>query len=398
LPPGIDLNNGTYWLTLSNALATNACGLACPVYWDEDDGPSAARENADGSISSEAFTLYGVPLKFSPVLLDPVDSGYLDGPQITTSTALLSQGGRVITNVAADGTTQALIQITANSQQEVLTVSVLDENGQPTNDVTNCGGLFPLGGNSQSAGTSITLTTDNTSMAFAIYVPPVNFARGAQDYSLGARAFSVQVKPSDLPDDTVTANASLLRPPVVVVHGLWSKPADWSNFTPLVSDSRFVVQYVDYSDEVPGVIGTDPVYLTLYVPKSAVGFSYNSTNVDGQIRGFIVNFKRNKSAAAVTADVVAHSMGGDIVRTIALGSGFQSNDTYGHGPVDKLITIGTPHLGTPLATQLVQDDANACFRLALSLAGNGAFRSVYTNNGYIKARSPTLRAMALEGD
>jgi hypothetical protein len=55
----------------------------------------------------------------------------------------------------------------------------------------------------------------------------------------------------------------------------------------------------------------------------------------------------------VQADVVAHSMGGDIARTMAGLSNFTSQSNYGLGPIHKLITIGTPHLGTPLATDLI---------------------------------------------
>ena len=51
-------------------------------------------------------------------------------------------------------------------------------------------------------------------------------------------------------------------------------------------------------------------------------------------------------------------MGGDIMRTVASLPTFLSADTYGVGPIDKLITIGTPHLGSPLAIQLLQEGDN----------------------------------------
>lgn len=73
-------------------------------------------------------------------------------------------------------------------------------------------------------------------------------------------------------------------------------------------------------------------------------------------------------------------MGGDIVRTEALLAGFANNDTYGHGPIDKLITIGTPHLGSPLATDLLQD-ANKCVRQRLAKKVNPSFITVTTSLG-----------------
>jgi hypothetical protein len=76
-----------------------------------------------------------------PVLLDPVDSGFLSGPQVTTNTDLLSKSGITVQNVAADGVTEAVVRIPANYAGESLTVKVLDENGgQET--VQNEGGLF----------------------------------------------------------------------------------------------------------------------------------------------------------------------------------------------------------------------------------------------------------------
>jgi hypothetical protein len=58
-----ELVNGTYWLTLQNAVST----LGDPVYWDENSGigchspgcPSEADNGSIGSLPSEAFTILG---------------------------------------------------------------------------------------------------------------------------------------------------------------------------------------------------------------------------------------------------------------------------------------------------------------------------------------------------
>jgi hypothetical protein len=52
----VNLNAGTYWLTLENA-QTNTTND--PVFWDENSGPSSASENEVGTIPSESFTLFG---------------------------------------------------------------------------------------------------------------------------------------------------------------------------------------------------------------------------------------------------------------------------------------------------------------------------------------------------
>ena len=151
--------------------------------------------SADGvwAIDNVQFT------PMSPVLLDPVDSGFLNGgSQVCgTCTAQMASGGMPITGVAADGVTEAVVRIPANYAGESLTVKVLDENGgQET--VQNEGGLFQLGGSPQSAQSTLTnVTAVNTPkgpMAFVIYLSPMNYARNSDDYNWSSRLFSLQIK------------------------------------------------------------------------------------------------------------------------------------------------------------------------------------------------------------
>ena len=51
----VNLNTGTYWLNLQNAVVNTGD----PVYWDENSGPSSASENSIGTIPSESFTVLG---------------------------------------------------------------------------------------------------------------------------------------------------------------------------------------------------------------------------------------------------------------------------------------------------------------------------------------------------
>ncbi len=148
------------------------------------------------------------------------------------------------------------------------------------------------------------------------------------------------------------------------------------------------------------VTATNPTYTSNLdlnnIPTSALGFNYTFGVVDTQIRKFISDFRHSSNAAAVTADVVAHSMGGDVVRTMALEPWFASNDTYGHGPIDKLITIGTPHLGSPLAVDLLQD-ANQCVREQLSKDGHPSFLTVTTSAGPINGAVGDLQGDGFGG-
>lgn len=327
-----------------------------------------------------------------PVWLDPVDSGYLNGPQVTTNTGLLASGGMPVSNVAADGVTQAVVRIPANKVGETLNVTVQNENGNPCSGpggVANDGAVFLLG-DIQHADCNVDVTAVNTSngpMAFVVYLSPGNYARNSGDYNSSSRAISLKIQSDDDPNYTLTTYESVVRPPVVLVHGLWGSAADWGppdSFLPL---NGIYVKTVDYYNpllQLNEINATDPRYDPGYltkIPTSALGFNYNAGLVDGHIRKFISDFKSSNNSAAVTADIVAHSMGGDIVRTMALASWFATNDTYGHGPIDKLITIGTPHLGSPLATGLLQN--NKCVRQRLAKKDNPSFTTLSTGAGPI---------------
>jgi hypothetical protein len=53
--PNVELDAGTYWLNLQNAVVNSGD----PVYWDENSGPSRASQNSVGTIPSESFTIIG---------------------------------------------------------------------------------------------------------------------------------------------------------------------------------------------------------------------------------------------------------------------------------------------------------------------------------------------------
>lgn len=72
-----------------------------------------------------------------------------------------------------------------------------------------------------------------------------------------------------------------------------------------------------------------------------------------QIKDFIKEYKTAEQVAAVQANVVTHSMGGNLVRMLPLlGSTYFRDDNFQRGDVHKLINIGTPHFGSELAKEL----------------------------------------------
>jgi hypothetical protein len=179
----------------------------------------------------------------------------------------------------------------------------------------------------------------------------------------------------------------------MLLNGLWADKSAWANFAPtngsdesqvwsllVPGASRFPINY----GQQVSVSSTTPSYnpQITSVTGSALGFAYNAQVVVlPAIQNAIATFTADLDVAAVQADVIAHSMGGNITRYMPLLDQpnqtplpvqtpfFLTPNTYGAGPIEKLITIGTSHLGSPIAIDLLpsgQTDLNACVRRRLA--------------------------------
>jgi len=325
------------------------------------------------------------------ILLDPVPS-LLSGPAVTTDVNVLATKGRAVQGTGTDGVTELVLRLPATSVGQQFTITVFNDQGQQSQSYTEDGGLGAIGSSNFTASqlTVTAVTTTAGPRAFAIYGSPIDFPRPeGQDENSTERFISIHVTANG---QTSENSVTLLRPPLVLIHGLWGSPQSWSNFTPLIGDPRFVISKADYSNVIGSQIKTyTPAYPFWAVgslanaPASSLGFSYNAPSVLSQISGFISSFKTgsnpaNVAVAGVQADIVAHSMGGDITRTLPTVKNFYSSNTFALGTVHKVITIATPHWGSPLATMLLANN-NECVRGILATDGSPSFTSVTFVNG-----------------
>jgi pimeloyl-ACP methyl ester carboxylesterase len=317
----------------------------------------------------------------SPVLIDPVVANLLSGSAVTTNTATISAATTgLVQGVAADGTTQAILRIPATSTGQAVAVKVINDAGSLSTSVANDGGLFALGAGPTSAASSLSVKAVSTAQgieAFVLYLGPANFSRGtASDNAAKTRGVTLQSTPSG---GTASNTAvTIARPPVVLIHGLWGNASSFNNFTPLTTSTIFSVNRAVYSNTITGITSTTPSFsssVTSAIAANSLGFAYNAPGVLSQINNFISSYRTSANVAAVQADVVSHSMGGDISRTMVLLSTFLAGNTFGAGPINKLITISTPHLGTPVAADLLASN-NACARNVLASDGDVALQSI----------------------
>jgi pimeloyl-ACP methyl ester carboxylesterase len=232
--------------------------------------------------------------------------------------------------------------------------------------------------------------TSNGPMAFATYRVPDDFPRpGGGDDALKFRDVYFRFQAPGGGDTKVPLR--LIRPPVALIHGLWDNSGAWNAFRPLVtgrdtSDQRFKIVRFGFDDAIGTQIsGSNPPYTAKQLGSAlanSLGFSYNADRVLVKMEQAIEDFKAGAnpekiSVAAIQFDIVAHSMGGDIVRTMPRSTGYLQRKSFGQGIVHKLITIDTPHTGSPVATRLLstQED-NSCLRDVLAKEGYLAFRAV----------------------
>jgi pimeloyl-ACP methyl ester carboxylesterase len=315
----------------------------------------------------------------SPILIDPVVAKLLKGPAVTTNVnAIAAASIGFVQGASADGTTQVVIRIPAASVGQTFAIFVINDQGQTSTSVPNDGGVMALGANLNTLASSLTVTAVTTlkgTEAFAIYRGPVNFSRGSQDDDLTTRSVSLSAVSTS---GTTNTAVTVARPPVVLVHGLWGDASSFDDFTPLITDTNFSISYAVYDAPITGITSTVPTFsssIESTIEANSLGFAYNAPGVVTQIANFIAAYRTTANIAAVKADIVAHSMGGDITRTSLLLKGFLANNTFGAGPINKLITVATPHLGTPVAADMLTS-SNSCVRNTLAGYGDIALQSV----------------------
>ena len=335
------------------------------------------RDNApDWSLTMDSLSFAAAT---TPVLIDPVVARLLSGAAVTTNVnAIAAATTGFIRGAAADGTAQVVLRIPAATVGQTFTITVINDQGQTSTSVANDGGLMALGASLSTLASSLTVNAVSTTSgveAFAIYRGPVNFSRGTQDDNSTTRSVSLS---SASTSGTTSTAVTVARPPVVLVHGIWGDATSFANFTPLITDANFSINYAVYANLITGITSTVPAFsssIDSTIEANSLGFAYNAPGVLAQINNFIASYRTTANVAGVRADIVAHSMGGDISRTMFLLKNFLANRTFGAGPINKLITVDTPHLGTPVAADMLSN-SNTCVRNTLAGYGDIALQSV----------------------
>lgn len=191
--------------------------------------------------------------------------------------------------------------------------------------------------------TEVTINPDKDNQIVAIYTAPDGL--GNQGNNSDQRKITINATTAT---GNNTIDLTLVTPPVVLLHGMWSKPSLWETS--------------GFEDYLHNKLSSYP-FLVDYSPYSSKTFDPNSPESGYAKKALVqtirnaLNFFRNNSFAATQVDVIGHSLGGLIARSfsqqsIPFADPFVSSVNYNKGYYHKLITIGTPHRGSPLGPEL----------------------------------------------
>ncbi len=202
--------------------------------------------------------------------------------------------------------------------------------------------LAPLGGGAQSFQGSGTITItpqaasadmvysgvaqDGDFVAVAILTAPDNFSPFQSDPYLHIEALQAN-------STVATAQLQVYLPPLITLHGIWTSSAAWQPFVDYLVNSAYpsvVVDNFDYSD------------------RSA--YSFNDLLTQARLATHVsaaLQTCANNGVACSRVDLMGHSMGGLVSRYFA--DHFSQTDR-----VNRIVTLATPHYGSPLATLFAQ--------------------------------------------
>jgi pimeloyl-ACP methyl ester carboxylesterase len=295
------------------------------------------------------------PEKLQNIILNPSPLSSSSKPSysiLDPNPSLIDKDGNLISNISlaasiptyrsgtiADGVSKLILLIESNN---TLQFSI---NDTKSDDLTN-GALSSLNqeniNNNNLSSTTIVNPqniSNGKSIVAAVYIPPNNI--GLTE-NISHRTINI------LTNNTNNSPISiqLYRPPVVLVHGLWTNSNEtWvaTNFTNKLTDNGFIYAFAYYEKHNSDTF--DP-----YANKTIGDKPFGNYGIDS-IRNAInytLNVYHYFSIAASQVDIVAHSMGGLMARGFVQQPDYVKQDNFMKGSIHRLITIGIPHFGTPL--------------------------------------------------
>lgn len=266
---------------------------------------------------------------------------------------LAFSGGVPRRGAVCDGVTRVVARSGSYGRQGTVHFELLDEHGNPASDPRTYGGFVAFGTSDLPQSTLDVATTAGSPSDFrgiAEYLSPIDFVRDSEDQLRGKdspRTIKIRCTFDPLAGGRRVVDETsfeLHRPPVVLVHGLNDCPLSWQ--WGLENDGRFDVAKPNYWS------------------TNRSSFAWNTFNrrvVRNGIAGITAEIRR-RGVAVTQADVFGHSMGGVLARIYSQGeyrgspTGYLRPDNFHAGDIHKLVTVNTPHFGSPVSCTVMSAD------------------------------------------
>ncbi len=261
--------------------------------------------------------------------------------------------------LAADGVSRIYLKINSNQPTNLNQVKLTLYDGR--NNVTRTLGKLKnatiINSWSDEANDASNITVTNTSPQdgsfWFWYVSPDDFV-GADSYdSLRSERnifFIIDAFYQGGAQSKDTVMIKIIRPPLILVHGLGGSADTWKNFS-----------YLDQGWGLPFPFVTSSLF-KLVKPVNLIPNDYFEGNAPLLLVGIIRLIKEMRSLGYASNQVsyVCHSMGGNIIRTAIqkFNSSYFINTNYSKGYVNRSIFLDTPHYGSPWADILSNEMLN----------------------------------------
>ncbi len=293
--------------------------------------------------------------------------------------------------VSADGVARLIVKVSkVNNVKDIATISLKLEDNLNSSGTRLLGKLKLctniLNYTTEANDANLTLlptsqTIDQTRKSFYFwYVAPDDFSRGQNDYYSGSRDIKILITVNYTDNSVVqfysNKNIEVVRPPLMLVHGLAGEPSSWKYFDFDLDATGAALWAPVARNYFKAGVRTPDMYESGCYKQNAcelLNLTFSGCNNNGNevwntgIPGYVnknsfaymLQTARKNKYAANRVDYVCHSMGGDMARTaINLFPEFYSPvasntscpyKNYDRGFINKLITINTPFNGSPIA-------------------------------------------------
>lgn len=308
--------------------------------------------------------------------------------------------------IAADGVARIYLVVEKKAQtgSPINSVSVSLSSSEGINDPSWLGRIkFATVQNnnaySEEANGIVTITAQNNSAQIQNwfwYVAPDDFMRNGMTYTNESErevTATFTISFADGSSILKTHKITIVRPPVILVHGLGGgAESTWNKF-PLKTSAIF--KQIEAVNMYPNQYYLQNAFVLLgNIPEKL------SSSLPYQLQKM-----RQKRYACSQLDYVCHSMGGAMFRSLI--DNYQAryyqtgtfsnlpNKTYGKGFVNKFITIDTPHNGSPWADLITTIAPLLPLKAKIALSGYTWYSANNDNfstglNAFIKPTDETV--------